>query len=244
MPRLTAETGTTTASAFAFSAIDFNQLGATEYTLVGISLDRSGSVYAFQADMEKALQEIVAACRRSPRADNLLLRVTTFDSALTEVNGFKLLQDVKGDDYKGCLPAGGMTALYDASVDAVDAVARYGKTLQEQDMSVNGIVFVVTDGCNNAGRMTVGEVKKSLERAVRGEMLESMVSILIGVNVQDAGVKATLEDYARDAGFSQYVNLADASEKTLAKLASFVSRSISSQSQALGTGGASKTLSF
>lgn len=244
MPRFTAETGTPTASTFGFSAIDFNQLGASEYSLVSIIVDRSGSVYSFAAEMEKALQEVVSACRRSPRADNLLLRVTTFDSHIAEVHGFKLLQDCTANDYKGCLPPGGATALYDASVDGIDAVTRYGKSLQDQDMTVNGIVFVITDGCNCAGSMTEGEVKKSLERAVRGEMLESLVSVLIGVNVEDASVEKVLKQFAADAGFTQFVALKDASEKTLAKLAAFVSKSISSASQSLGTGGPSKALSF
>lgn len=244
MPRFNPEQNTSTASAFGFSAVDLDQLGATEYTLVGISIDRSGSVADFRVEMENALHAIVAACRRSPRADNLLLRVTTFDNHLAEVHGFRLLQDAKVDDYNGCLAPGGMTSLYDACVDTIDAVTRYGKTLQEQDMGVNGIVFVITDGCDNMSRMTAGEVQKALARAVQGEMLESLVSVLIGVNVQDPSVESVLENFAKSAGFTQYVNLADANEKTLAKLAAFVSRSISSQSQSLGTGGGSQVLSF
>ena len=49
---------------------------------------------------------------------------------------------------------------------------------------------------------------------------------------------------AINAGFTQYIELADAKANTLAKLADFVSRSISSQSQSLNTGGPSKSLSF
>src|SRR5438128_2007010 len=48
----------------------------------------------------------------------------------------------------------------------------------------------------------------------------------------------------RDAGFTQYVEIGDADPKTFAKLAQFVSKSISAQSQSLGTGGPSQSLVF
>jgi hypothetical protein len=83
-----------------------------------------------------------------------------------------------------------------------------------------------------------------LTKATTNETLESLVSILIGVNVTDQGVSAKLNDLHTQGGFSQYVELKDATAKTLAKLAKFVSKSISSQSTALGTGGPSKSLSF
>ena len=47
-----------------------------------------------------------------------------------------------------------------------------------------------------------------------------------------------------NCGFTQYVAIADANATTIAKLGDFVSRSISSQSQALGTGGPSQSLTF
>jgi len=74
--------------------------------------------------------------------------------------------------------------------------------------------------------------------------MESLVSVLVGVNVQDRRIGAYLQDFKNEAGFTQYVELQNAHAKTLAKLADFVSRSIAAQSQALGTGGASQTLGF
>jgi hypothetical protein len=50
--------------------------------------------------------------------------------------------------------------------------------------------------------------------------------------------------FHQEAGFTQYVELDNADTKTLARLAEIVSRSISAQSQALGTGGASQPLVF
>lgn len=243
MPKFGADPNGNVKSTFGFSAVDINQLGATEYTLVGLVVDCSGSVAPFARDEEKAIKEIVAACARSPRADNLMLRYTIFDDSVEEKHGFKLLRDCNAGDYDNTIRPGGMTALFDASIDGVDALARYGRELQQNDLDANAILFVITDGGNNVGlNRSAAAVKASVQQALRAENLESIVTILIGVNVQDAHLAQLLTDFAKEAGFTQYVNLADASEKTLAKLANFVSKSISSQSQALGTGGPSQQL--
>ena len=229
---------------FGFSAVRIEDLGSSEYTLVTIVADRSGSTSGFQVDMEKALKEILAACLKSPRADNLMIRLVKFDNAVEEVHGFKLLSQINPDDYSGILTPGGMTSLYDASVSAIEATNSYGRTLLENDMSVNAIFFVITDGGDNTSKLSTSSVKAELERGVSGENLESLVSVLIGVNVTNPTLAQYLASFKNDAGFTQYVELKDASKGTLAKLAQFVSKSVSSQSQALGTGGASQSINF
>lgn len=218
--------------------------GATEYTLVAIVLDESGSTAGFKPDMEKSIKEIVKACRYSPRSDNLMLRLVCFGSTHREHHGFKLLQSCNPDDYDGCYHSGGSTALYDASCDAIEATKDYAKALSDNEYLCNAIVFVITDGDDNASTLNAKQVKEALAKCVSSESLESLVSILIGVNVQTPTIKAYLDNFAKEAGFTQYIELKDASEKTLAKLAAFVSKSISSQSQALGTGGPSQSLTF
>lgn len=229
---------------YGFSAQRIGDLGSTEYTLVSIVVDDSGSVNSFARDMEKCLKEVVKACKHSPRADYLMIRLVKFDHDMSEVHGFKLLGDVNVDDYDNILKCGGSTALYDAAENAILATSAYGKQLVDNDLSVNGIVVVITDGEDNASTATINSCKQALQDAVRGENLESLVSILVGVNVTDKIVSRYLNNFNQDAGFSQYVELDNANEKTLAKLAAFVSKSISSQSQALGSGGASKSLTF
>jgi uncharacterized protein YegL len=267
MPLIGDDSATPITPTFGFSAVDMSTLGASEYTLVAVTTDCSGSVSSFRKDEEKALGEIVLACQKSPRADNLLYRLTRFDHNLAEIHGFKPLPDCNPKDYVGCIPSGGSTALFDATVNAVESVVKYGKELVDNDFTVNGIVFVITDGGDNASTQRAADVKNTIDRAVKSEALESIITILIGVNVQDPYLAKLLADFAKDAGFTPvpvedpvtkkpmidangdavtepFVNLADASAKTLAKLANFISKSISSQSQALGTGGPSQSLSF
>jgi uncharacterized protein YegL len=229
---------------YGYSATRLDDLGAAEYTLVTIVTDVSPSVSPWIKEMENALREIVGACRRSPRADNLMVRLVTFSSSMDEVHGFKLLEQCRLDDYRKILKTGSATALYDASENAISALTTYGKQLTDADFAVNGILFVITDGEDNASTLGVKHVRDALCRAIQGEAMESLVSVLLGVNVQDPRIGAYLQDFKNEAGFTQYVELDRADAKTLAKLAQFVSRSISAQSQALGTGGASQTLGF
>lgn len=229
---------------FGFSAVRVEDLGATEYTLVTIVADRSGSTDGFTQEMEAALKEVIKSCQHSPRADNLLARLVVFEDTHQETHGFKLLEHCNLDDYNGVLSPGGCTALYDATLDSVEATQNYAQQLTEQDFGVNSILFVITDGVDNRSKFEGKHVGAALKKAVTSESMESLVSILIAVNTQDAQASSYLNDFHLQAGFTQYVELKDASKSTLARLANFVSKSISSQSQALGSGGASQSITF
>ena len=231
-------------SHYGYSATRLEELGATEYTIATIVADVSGSTSAFTFDMEAAITRIVQACKFSPRADNLLLRLIAFDDSLNEIHGFKLLENCHLADYGGCLRSGGSTALYDATENAVASTTNYAQKLAAGDFSANAILFVITDGMDNVSKSSAKRVKTAFAEAIRSEALESIVSVLIGVNVNEIQVSRYLRDFHIEAGFTQYVELDNADAKTLARLAEFVSKSISAQSQALGTGGASKPLIF
>jgi hypothetical protein len=231
-------------SNYGFSAKRIDDLGASEYTLGLIVVDVSGSVTDFRDDIEAAVKQVVRSCRHNPRADNMMLRLVIFDHNVSEIHGFKPLSECNERDYDGCIQIGGMTALYDASYNGVRSATQYGKALTEQDFDVNAAVFVITDGMDNRSKTTRSLVGEALREAVTSEALESIVSVLIGVNTEADGLNDYLREFQSDAGFTQYVAIGNATEKELAKLGGFVSRSISSQSQALGTGGPSQSLAF
>jgi len=230
---------------FGFSAVGLDDLGATEYTVVVIAVDVSSSVYSYEKELQACVKAIVEACRKSPRADNLLLRVVSFNSNLKEVHGFKELLTVNSADYDG-LRTGGATALFDAAIDAIGSCHQMGRQLSAEDFDCNGIVFVITDGEDNSSTYNPTAVGTKTDEARRDELgLESLLTILVGVGAGGAnagGLNSYLKTVHDQGKFDQYVPLSDASAKTLAKLAQFVSQSISSQSQALGTAGPSKTI--
>jgi hypothetical protein len=238
------ETFQANGSGFQFSGINLSKLGASEYTLVGGAWDVSGSVTSFGQEIEACLINSLEACQRSPRVDNLLNRQLTFASAINELHGFRPLADCHLGNYKGCIQPGGATVLYDASVDLVDSLATYGKQLIDNDFLVNGIIVICTDGADYGSTLKAHHVAEAMKRATQSESLESLVSILIGINITEPAIAKYLEDFKNEVGFSQFIPTVDASPKTLAKLAKFIQASISSQSTAIGSGGPSKLLTF
>jgi len=222
-------------SNYGFSAIGIDDLGATEYTLVTIACDTSQSVQGDKVQMEACLKEIVQACRTSPRKDHLMLRLLTFDDTVHEIHGFKPLQDCKVNNYVDCLNIGCYTALNDAVVNSLESLKKYGQELVDNDFGTNGILVVITDGFNNLSSASIADAKQILDDINKEESLESLVTILVGIK-SSSELNVYLTGFKNDIGFDQYVDLADASAATLSKLAKFVSKSISSQSQALGTG--------
>lgn len=230
---------------FGFSAAKIENLGASEYTIVTVLIDKSGSTQPFQKEMEGALKEIIKACKYSPRADNLLIRVCIFDTIFYEVHGFQLLEKINLDDYNDILRGGGTTTLFDSSVNVIEATGNYGKTLLDADFTANGIVFIITDGCDYGSTLTTTSVKDALSKAMSTECLESLLTILIGVNIQNGSVASQLDKFQKESNLNKFVKMEDANPKTLAKLAEFVSKSISSQSQKVGSGqAASLTFQF
>lgn len=238
------EQHTVSGTHFGFSAAKIGDLGASEYTLVTLVVDVSGSTSGYRVEMGKAIQATIQSCRRSPRADNLLVRVIFFNSQIHEFHGFKALPDCNEEDYANCLPSGGTTALYDAVYSAVKAMAQYGAVLTKNEFQVNAALFIITDGEDNESKVSPAMVAQAIQEARLSEALESILPVLIGVNTGLDGLNQWLTNFVKEAGFQQYVSIADANEQSLAKLGGFISRSISSQSQALGSGGASQNLSF
>jgi hypothetical protein len=219
------------------------------YTLVTIAIDESGSISGFEDQIRDMLQTAVTACFSSPYSGNLLVRVIRFGgfrkihgTGVDEIHGFKLLSELNVNDYPP-LRAGGNTPLLDALYSGVGAMNLYAKELYNLDFAVNGITFVITDGGENCSTASQAMVKNELEASTKGEVMESHVSILIGIDTGTSEVKNVLESFQRELGIDQFIWAGEATKQRLAKLAAFVSRSISSTSQALGTGGPSQQIS-
>ena len=233
-------------SNFTYSGARIEKLRtAGGYTLVTITVDESGSVADFADELDKALVTVIEACKDSPWSDNILIRLETFSSryhnGVNEVHGFKLLSEINPADYPALDPRG-MTPLCDACFSSLGAMNSYAKQLLDQDFtSNNGIAFVITDGEENVSVSTMRMVREEAEKSVSGEVLESMISILIGINASECADE--LSKFQQEAGMTQFIDAGDATPRKLAKLADFVSQSISSQGQSRGTGGPSQDIS-
>jgi hypothetical protein len=228
---------------FQFSAIRPEVLGATEYTLVTIVVDTTSSVASFSKELLKTLKSVIAACQRSPRTENLMVRLLLFNNKRHEVHGFIPLSQIDVNAYQP-LKCRGITALYDAVYDAVSATNLYAQTLFAQDFDVNAAIYIITDGMDNCSGIGAKEVAEQIQRAMKQEELESLITVLIGVASRSAKVRTYLQTFKDEAKLTQFVDVANANPENLAKLGSFVSKSIGMQSQALGTGAPSQSLRF
>lgn len=233
---------------FQFSAIRIEDLGASEYTLTTSVFDLSGSVASFSSEILNCQKMVVEALQKSPRAANLLHRVLGFNHNIFEIHGFKDLQHIKPADYQFPAPDG-MTALYDATFDAVGATLEFSVKLGKQDYDdVNGIVIIVTDGLDNRSKVSPADIKNKIDEAKHSETIESLITILVALHDPNlpysAEVVRELSTFQVEAGIDQFVDIGDATPQKLAKLANFVSQSISSQSQSLANGTPSQQLAF
>lgn len=233
-----------TADNFQFSAIEIDRLGASEYTLVTLVLDMSGSVSTFEKELTSAISAVLETCKMSPHSENLMFRLVSFNENVREEHGFIPLSNLDLDSYKNVVSPSGLTALYDGTLNAISSTAQYGNKLYAEDFDTNAIVFIITDGMDNRSSSRVSDVKNAIDNFYQEESVESLKTLLIGVNTDSPSVKTYLEDFKVDAGIDQYIDIKSATSQSLAKMADFISKSISAQSQALGTGTASQALSF
>jgi uncharacterized protein YegL len=253
MPRLVSnddlmmDNAITGMSAFKFSATKIEKLGATEYTLVSFVVDTTGSTGGFENKLRECLITAIKSCKKSPRSDNLLARVilfsTSYHGGIQEIHGFKPLSEIDPDnDYPNFVSSGG-TPLYDATFSAIGATNTYSEQLMNNDFLTNGIVFIITDGCESHGSSVATPlmIENETKKAVLGEHIESLITILIGINDQTCSQE--LQSFKQHAGINQYIGMGDVTDGKLAKLAGFVSQSVSSVSQSLGTGGPSQNIS-
>lgn len=240
-------------SGFQFSGatIDEDNAAGAGYTLVTIALDESGSIQGKESEIEDMLKASINACFSSPYSNNLLVRVIRFGSQYTrqngngvdEIHGFKPLAEIDLSAYPS-LHGGGATPLLDAVYSSVGAMNVYAKSLFDLDFAINGITFVITDGGENSSKGAgTHDVQQALHESVAGEVMESHLSILIGIDTGYSSVKQELADFQQKTGMDKFIWAGEATKGKLAKLAEFVSQSISSTSQALGTGGPSQKIS-
>lgn len=245
MPKLlgidASEVAKTIGHGFDYTSIAVEKLGASEYTVVGIVTDKTLSVQPFKDGLERMMVAAVGSCKRSPRALNLLIRTTAFNSSgIEELHGFTLLNSIDPDAYIGTINPTGSTNLYSATLDAVEATDEYVQSLfdAERICNANCILFIITDGDDNSSPHYhyPQYIKEAIDKVKRSEVMESIRTIVIGVNDTDPHFKARLEEFKNEAYLDEYIPMGKVTEPKLAKLGEFISQSVSDHSDALGSG--------
>jgi len=251
---------------FVFTAVRPDTLGEPEYTIVNILTDMSGSVSGFADQLLEMEKQIIKDAQNPEKGygRRLIVRLNRFNSQnnngnQSEVYGFKEVKDVDIDADHQVFDPYGATPLLDTHFDGVNSVLEYCKELYRNDYQTNGLTVLITDGLENSShRATIEKVKELNDLAVTSEMLDSLKTIVIGINTStpvrygetsfpfNTGdtIGDVLQWYSDQFVNCQYVDAGDIKEGTIGKIAGFISQSISSTSQALGTGSPSQNLTF
>lgn len=250
MPAITMGTDEkfTTPSNFGYSGAKLDHLatvGGAEFTLVQILSDVSASVGPFKIEMEECLKgailELQGWASKAGKENAIMLRWVRFASAVEEQHGFRLLSECEPADYK--LDCGGCTACYEAATKSLRATGDYAKRLAEADWIVNALTIVITDGAEYPGTAAfpLSGVREALDDLKQThETIESHLGILVGVNTSgNDSVKAYLSKFEADAGWDHMRSIEDATTDGLTDLTQLIVSAVSSQSQGVGSGGAS-----
>ena len=235
MPLLTESYKIDGAGTFTFSGVRPDQLKNTSYSLVSLALDTSGSVSIYRDGLLKTVKAIADACKKDPMVESLLFRAVEFNDRMKEIHSFKPLADVVVSDYDNHINCHGMTSLYDTVFNVVGATNTYATSLRQLDMEINGVIFIVTDGLDNASTYGPADIKREIQKAIQGEHISSLTTILVGVNLDPSAAQA-LEDFKNQAGIDKFENIGDATPQNLAKFAGWVSKSVASVSSSLQNG--------
>ena len=232
--------------AFQFSGAKMETLeGSSEYTLVILAIDVSYSLIDFRDQLIKLAKSCIKAAQHDDNAERIMYRIVTFSTDVMEIQGFKPVDEIDVDAITFDIYSS--TALYDGTQDGIESVFGYGTALAKNDYSINAILFTFTDGMDNASKSaSASSVKRGFDNIRRSkdsaDGIESINAILIGMNASQC--KNYLEDFSVGGGFDQYIDAGDLDDATIKRIGNFVSKSVSSQSQAIGTGGPSQIASF
>lgn len=250
MPKLNVSKMVTTESGFQFSGEQLEDLGSDVFTLVNISADSSYSTQGFEEVIRKAVAKVILDCSKMPMSKSILIRVCEFSGYdVQEIVGFTQVNKLLSYDWSAHFQSSGSTPLHDATIEGIEACSNYGQKLQESYYQSNALNVVITDGEENTSRKypydQVSSVADQIEKIKMKETLDSLKTILVGLNRDsDSSMTTYLDRFFTNTKIDQYVEAKDSDSTDFARLGGFISQSVSSTSQQLGSGQPSANLSF
>jgi len=224
-----------TAGGFGFGHVPITDDFDTETMLGIISVDDSGSVSQFATDIENMLKIVTQMNQSLPTKNKIMQRVTKFGDYVEEVHGIQPVDQIDTNKYTGVVQAGGMTALRDAVMDALEVSEKFCTDLIKQDYDATACIFIITDGCeNNSHKCRSNTLVADKIKALRVDeyaFTSAPIIVLIGINVKDQFVKGQLDTFAKECCIDKFIAMEDVTKSSLGKLAGLISQSFSSKSQ-------------
>jgi uncharacterized protein YegL len=150
------------------SNYDPNSLDSDRVVLLAIVTDCSGSIYSFEDDFTRAIQEFIKSEQNSHIAEELLVQFITFGGHgdVRFDTGFQPITAITPSDIV-IKNRGSMTAGYDAVRATLDSMLAYGATLEQSGTDVRYNVAIITDGEFNDGNDMTGKTVVERLDAIR-----------------------------------------------------------------------------
>lgn len=208
---------------FAYGNFDPALLQEDGVILLVTAIDVSASVNSFVKEMNEAFQETVGELQKSHVAPKLMVKVITFGSKVVEKTGFMPIatMDLSSFIFKA---NEGSTALFAGAEKSVESAIAYKAQLEATGVNVKVLVFVITDGDDNASlHGTDKKVAKLITDTTANEANTfTFETILFGVG-NDAKM---FEDAQKNMGF-KHLAVVGSTGKDIRNMVGFISASVS-----------------
>ncbi len=191
-------------------------------------VDTSTSVMSYGQELNKALNEFTQRMQKSHAASNLFVSLIEFNDNINVTTGFRPISEIQPIDLVPRI--GGCTALYKACAAGLKNALDYRKDLENAGVNCKTLLFVITDGEDNAsGNVVAADVKSMIDDLLKEERnFFSFESILFGV-----GNDNSFEAAQKDMGIKHLAKVGTTADE-IRKMINFISSSITSVSTGQG----------
>ncbi len=186
-------------------------------------IDTSYSVSGFVKELNHAFNDFTESMQKSHIADKLFVSIIEFSEKVTVTSGFRPVTSIPTMDFSKKL--GGWTSLYDASLTGLKNALDYRENLENSGVETKTLLFVITDGEDNASKNPPSKVKAIIEKLKSDEHNAfSFTSVLFGL-----GNEANFEKAQKEMGIEHLAKIGTSGQE-IKKMIGFISQSISSVS--------------
>lgn len=203
-----------------FTNFDPANISVSETINVVFIIDKSGSVSAYNDDLNNILNEFLHELQKSHVSDRVLASVIEFNQDIDVKSAFHPIVDVKDFNVKPY----GMTNLYGAVLAGLENAVAYKDEQANNGLTSKTLVFIITDGEDNCG-VNPDLVKNKIAEIYKDEMNSFSFSVIMF----GLGNEADFDKARENMGIKpQMLAKLGTTAKELRKMVGFISSSVSS----------------
>jgi hypothetical protein len=143
-------------------------LDAADATLVSVVLDMSGSMEPHRDAVIEAYNQMLRALGAAKGASQILASAWAFSDAPALLSSYESAL-AKPKLTRTVYAPNGSTALYDTVLAAMTGLVAYGERLWDEGVPTRRVLFVLSDGEDNASKRTAPELRTAATALARQE---------------------------------------------------------------------------